>query len=156
MGVPVRYSLLYIAGLATDTRKTMQGVRFRIDFNEHCSLGPGKIDLLEAIARTGSLRRAAKELHMSYRRAWLLIDSLNRSFLEPSITSKVGGLGGGGVEISSFGAELVRRDRIAGRRIEAFARSEFGAVAVKAAALAQRKSASPRRRLAKAARSRHV
>ncbi|MBV8854297.1 MAG: LysR family transcriptional regulator [Sinobacteraceae bacterium] len=132
----------------------MQGVRFRIDFNEHCSLGPGKIDLLEAIARTGSLRRAAKELHMSYRRAWLLIDSLNRSFLEPSTTSNVGGAGGGGVEISSFGAELVRRYRIAGRRIEAFARSEFRSLAVKATGAALRKSASRRRRLPKSEPSR--
>lgn len=126
----------------------MQSVRFRIDLSDSCSVGPGKVDLLEAIARTGSLRQAAKQMRMSYRRAWLLVDSLNRSFVEPTTTASVGGLGGGGVELTAFGADLVRRYRIAARRIEAFARSEFAELERKAAPASTRGGASTRHRLA--------
>jgi len=103
----------------------MQSVRFRIDFNQHCSIGPGKIDLLEAISRSGSISRAAQELGMSYRHAWLLVDSLNNSFTEPVTTSSVGGAGGGGVKLTPFGADLIRSYRVAGRRIETLVRTEF-------------------------------
>ncbi len=61
-----------------------QMVRFRVDFSPICSIGPGKIELLESIQRTGSLRQAARALGLSYRRAWLLLDDLNRSFNEPA------------------------------------------------------------------------
>ena len=129
----------------------MQSVRFRVDLNDRCSIGPGKIELLEAIARTGSIRQAALAINMSYRQAWLLVDSLNRSFTEPSTTSSVGGAGGGGVELTAFGADLVRRYRVAGRRIETLARSEFAALAQKAVAATAAKPARPRRRLPKPA-----
>ena len=68
-----------------------QTVRFRVDFTPACSLGPGKIELLEAVENTGSLRQAAQSLGMSYRRAWLLLDALNRSFTEPAAIASVGG-----------------------------------------------------------------
>ena len=55
-------------------------VRFRLDVSPACSIGPGKIALLQGIQQSGSLRRAALQLGMSYRRAWLLVDGLNRSF----------------------------------------------------------------------------
>jgi molybdate transport system regulatory protein len=109
----------------------MQSVRFRIDLGPKCSIGPGKIDLLEAIARSGSIRQAARELGMSYRRAWLLVNSMNRSFSEPSTRASVGGTGGGGVELTEFGAELVRRYRSASRRIESVAQAAFGDLAPK-------------------------
>lgn len=109
----------------------MQSVRFRIDLGAKCSIGPGKIDLLEAITQSGSIRQAARDLGMSYRRAWLLIDSVNRSFSEPSTHASVGGSGGGGVELTAFGAELVRRYRSVSRRIESIAQSEFGDLAPK-------------------------
>ena len=85
-----------------------QMVRFRVDFTDACSLGPGKIDLLESIQRTGSLRQAAQALGMSYRRAWLLLDGLNRSFSEPASTASIGGQGGGGVTLTPFGLEIIR------------------------------------------------
>jgi molybdate transport system regulatory protein len=124
----------------------MQSVRFRIDLGPKCSIGPGKIDLLEAIARSGSIRQAALELGMSYRRAWLLVDSVNRSFSEPSTRASVGGTGGGGVELTEFGAELVRRYRSASRRIESIAQAEFGDLAPKARGVAKD---AGRRRIAK-------
>src|SRR4051794_23167808 len=74
--------------------QAMASIRFRIDLTPGCSIGPGKIQLLEAVARTGSLRRAATELRMSYRRAWLLLDEINHSFSEPATLATVGGAGG--------------------------------------------------------------
>ena len=60
-------------------------VRFRVDFDARCSVGIGKIELLEAIAGTGSLSQAARRLKMSYRRAWLLMADLNASFDQPVV-----------------------------------------------------------------------
>ncbi len=109
----------------------MQYVRFRVDLGPGCSIGPGKIELLEAIARTGSIRQAARAMRMSYRRAWLLVDSLNQSFRERSTSASVGGVGGGGVELTSFGEDLVRRYRKAAKRIDMLAMSEFATIARK-------------------------
>jgi molybdate transport system regulatory protein len=82
-------------------------VRFRIDFSEQCSVGAGKIELLEGIARTGSLSQAAREMRMSYRRAWLLLDDLNHSFDSPVAHTSTGGTGGGGAVLTAFGELLV-------------------------------------------------
>lgn len=120
-------------------------VRFRLDLSPRCSIGPGKIALLEEIARTGSLREAARQLKMSYRRAWLLLDDVNRSFTVPVSAMSVGGAGGGGARLTAFGQELVRRYRATARRIEAAARVDFAAIARKAAA-PSRARAPPRRR----------
>lgn len=130
----------------------MHSVRFRIDLNPHCSIGPGKIELLETIARTGSIRQAARSMRMSYRQAWLLLDSLNRSFSEPSTTASVGGSGGGGVELTAFGADLVRRYRAAGRRIEKLAQAEFAPLAHKTVDPTAADTPPMRRRLARPAR----
>ena len=82
-------------------------VRFRIDFGNRCSVGVGKVELLEAIAHTGSISQAAREMRMSYRRAWLLLDDMNLSFDHPVAHASVGGRGGGGVVLTSFGSGLV-------------------------------------------------
>ena len=82
-------------------------VRFRVDFGNGCSVGVGKIELLEGIARTGSLSQAAREMRMSYRRAWLLLEDMNLSFDHPVANASVGGRGGGGVVLTSFGSGLV-------------------------------------------------
>jgi molybdate transport system regulatory protein len=66
-------------------------VRFRIDFAEHSSIGPGKIRLLEAIRDSGSLSQGARNIGMSYRRAWLLVESLRQSFREPVTVASTGG-----------------------------------------------------------------
>lgn len=86
-------------------------VRFRVDFGNRCSIGVGKIQLLEAIARTGSLSQAARTLKMSYRRAWLLLADLNASFNRPVVETKTGGSGGGGAVLTPFGVRLVERYR---------------------------------------------
>lgn len=83
-------------------------VRFRIDFTEHSSVGPGKISLLEAIRDTGSLSQGARHIGMSYRRAWLLVESLRRSFREPATVASTGGKDGGGMQVTEFGDSLIR------------------------------------------------
>lgn len=124
-----------------------QMVRFRVDFSEACSLGPGKIDLLESIQRTGSLRQAAQALGMSYRRAWLLLDGLNRSFTEPASTASIGGQGGGGVTLTPFGLEIIRTYRAAAAAIESVAHRELEAIAAKAVTAGPKESGAKRKRL---------
>ena len=129
----------------------MQLVRFRVDLGPRCSLGPGKIALLEAIADKGSLTHAAAKLGMSYRYAWLLLEDLKRSFVEPVTRATVGGRRGGGVELTRFGAEVVRRYNLATRRIDAVARSAFKPLAKAVASPARSSTARARARPIKAA-----
>lgn len=85
--------------------------RLRILLGEAVAVGPGKADLLEAIGRTGSISAAGREMGMSYRRAWLLVEALNDSFVEPLVISKRGGPAGGGAELTPFGEDVLRRYR---------------------------------------------
>ena len=90
---------------------TTAAVRFRVDFGRDEAVGPGKIALLEQIGRDGSLSQAARALKMSYRRAWLLLESLNGCFVEPVALTAKGGRGGGGATLTPFGRELIRAYR---------------------------------------------
>ena len=89
--------------------------RLRVLLGAGHRLGPGKIDLLEAIAATGSITAAGRRLGMSYRRAWVLIDEANRMFASPLVVASAGGAGGGGAELTDLGHALVA----AFRRVEA-------------------------------------
>lgn len=120
------------------------GIRFRVDFHDRCSVGIGKISLLEAIARTGTLSRAARDLGMSYRRAWLLIDSMNADFDTPVVSATVGGSGGGGAQLTPLGRELVQAYRNLEARIAALAVEHMSEVGTHAAGT--RRSARPARR----------
>ena len=84
-------------------------LRLRILFGPEIAVGPGKVALLEAISETGSISAAARSLGMSYRRAWLLIDAMNRCFREPVIETAAGGKGGGGARVTELGQEVLRR-----------------------------------------------
>ena len=86
-----------------DTRLTL-----RLDFGSGRSIGPGKIRLLEAVERTGSISQAGRALGMSYRRAWLLIDDMNQCFRDAVVSAKPGGSQGGGAVLTEFGAGLIR------------------------------------------------
>ena len=90
----------------TDTRLTL-----RVDFGANRSIGPGKVRLLEAIDKTGSISQAGRALGMSYRRAWLLIDDMNQCFNEAVTTARPGGSQGGGAELTPFGKQLIRSYR---------------------------------------------
>ena len=100
-------------------------VRLRIDFGHASSIGPGKIALLEHIDRVGSLSQAARELGLSYRRAWLLLDDLNHSFTEPVAMTSVGGVGGGGVQLTAFAQKLITSYREVERESLAATRMRF-------------------------------
>ena len=92
----------------------MPRLRIRIDFDPagpDRQLGPGKIGLLEHIAETGSISAAGRAMGMSYRRAWLLIDSLNGCFREKVIETRHGGPQGGGAALTPFGQWLVEQFR---------------------------------------------
>jgi molybdate transport system regulatory protein len=85
--------------------------RLRITRGRDIAVGPGKADLLEAIASTGSITAAARTLGMSYRRAWLLVDTMNRCFRRPVVVTEAGGKRGGGTRLTLTGAEALRRYR---------------------------------------------
>ncbi len=85
--------------------------RLRIHEGERIAVGPGKVALLEAVEATGSITAAAQSLDMSYRRAWLLLDELNRSLREPAVETAKGGASGGGTALTPVGQDLVRRYR---------------------------------------------
>jgi molybdate transport system regulatory protein len=103
-------------------------VRFRIDFAECSSLGPGKIRLLEAIRDSGSLSQAARDLGMSYRRAWLLVESLKKSFREAVTVASTGGREGGGMQVTEFGEALIGNYRQLEREFEMLAARRFRAI----------------------------
>jgi len=104
-------------------------VRFRVDFGRAGAVGPGKISLLEHIGTAGSLSQAARELGMSYRRAWLLLESLNSSFRQRVVLSAKGGRGGGGARLTPFGQRLIRAYRDFDAELQARAARSFGSIA---------------------------
>jgi molybdate transport system regulatory protein len=91
--------------------EAMPKLTLRIDFDEARAIGPGKIKLLELIDALGSISAAGRQMGMSYRRAWLLADALNRCFREPVITSQAGGANGGGAALTPLGCAVVHHYR---------------------------------------------
>jgi molybdate transport system regulatory protein len=129
-------------------------VRLRIDFGDANAVGPGKIALLERMRDTGSLSQAARELKMSYRRAWQLLESLNTSFREPVIVTSVGGKGGGGSAITDLGTALIAAYRAFEREATQRAGDYFEPMAAKVARKTNARAKALRRPLTKSARPR--
>jgi len=102
--------------------------RLRIYHNERIAIGPGKVALLEAIAETGSISAAARQLGMSYRRAWILVDEVNRSFNSPAVDTATGGARGGGAVLTRFGHGLVKRYRALERTAQAATAADIRAL----------------------------
>ncbi|MRW83356.1 LysR family transcriptional regulator [Pseudoduganella sp. FT26W] len=86
-------------------------LKLRLLHNDDVAFGPGKADLLEAIAAAGSISAAARNMGMSYRRAWLLVDVMNRCFREPLVHSAAGGSHGGGAQLTDTGAAVLAQFR---------------------------------------------
>lgn len=82
-------------------------LRIRIVFGDAEMIGPGKAELLERIERTGSIAAAAREMSMSYKRAWQLIGTLNAMFRAPLVDSTRGGPGGGGAVLTEAGRTVL-------------------------------------------------
>ena len=97
--------------MAQPRKPKKQRPQVRILFGSVYPLGPGKASLIEAVGRTGSISAAARELGMSYRRAWQLIDATNNCFRQPLVETATGGRGGGGATVTPFGEEVLDRFR---------------------------------------------
>jgi molybdate transport system regulatory protein len=83
------------------------GLLLRVLSGKDLAMGPGKARLVSLIADTGSISAAARRMNMSYRRAWQLVEALNRSFKEPVVVTAVGGKRGGGAVVTDFGKRLI-------------------------------------------------
>lgn len=99
--------------------------KFRIYFGDEIAIGPGKASLLEAIRESGSISSAARQLGMSYKRAWNLADTMNRCFRQPLIETATGGGGGGGARLTSFGEAVLARFRSMEARTDAAIRGDL-------------------------------
>ncbi|HUF80269.1 MAG TPA: LysR family transcriptional regulator [Burkholderiales bacterium] len=85
------------------------GLLLRVLSSRYPAMGPGKAQLVMLIADTGSISAAARKMGMSYRRAWQLVEALNKSFNEPVVLTATGGKRGGGAVVTDFGKRLVAR-----------------------------------------------
>ena len=81
--------------------------RIWIETNNNVLLGEGRIRLLKAIEETGSLSKAAKTMQISYKKAWHLIDTVNKAAKKPVTISSIGGKGGGGAKLTPYGKSLI-------------------------------------------------
>lgn len=89
----------------------MIAVRLFLKLDAETRIGHGKVALLEAVGDTGSISAAGRALGMTYRRAWELIDHLNKVFGRPLVQGHTGGSGGGGASLTDLGREVVVRYR---------------------------------------------
>lgn len=116
---------------------------FRIEMAPGKRLGPGKIRLLELVQQTGSISAAAREMEMSYRRAWLLIEQSNSLFAAPLVASTTGGAGGGGARLTELGAKVVaayKEIETEAAKLVARRLAKFPGVAVSRSAASARRS----------------
>jgi molybdate transport system regulatory protein len=107
----------------------MLRLRFRLMFGRAIAVGPGKADLLTAIAETGSIAAAGRAMDMSYKRAWYLIDTMNRCFREPLVQATKGGKGHGGARLTAMGEEVLALYRAIETRSATAAAAELDALA---------------------------
>ncbi|MEW7278785.1 molybdenum transporter [Aquimarina sp. 2201CG1-2-11] len=81
--------------------------RIWIESDDGVFLGEGRVKLLKAIQKTNSLRKAAEEIEMSYKKAWKLLDSMNKTAQQPIVVTSIGGKGGGGAQITAYGKQMI-------------------------------------------------
>ena len=97
--------------MATQMGVPVPVLSIRVDLADGFRLGPGKVRLMELIAEHGSISGAGRAMGMSYRRAWLLVESLNEAFHEPVVVTQTGGSRGGGAGLTELGLSVVERYR---------------------------------------------
>jgi molybdate transport system regulatory protein len=107
---PFVFGLLLLGGGAPHHR-AMTRLTIRIDFDDGSGLGPGKVKLLEQVAETGSIRKAAAAMDMSYRQAWLLLKEADETFGKPLLATSQGGRQGGGAALSEVGRKVIAEYR---------------------------------------------
>ncbi|MES2825679.1 MAG: winged helix-turn-helix domain-containing protein [Pseudomonadota bacterium] len=96
---------------ASHKTKSSLNSQLRLMLGEDIAFGPGKADLLDAICETGSISAAGKKMGMSYRRAWMLVDTMNRCFQQPLVDTAKGGAQGGGTTLTPFGIQILEHYR---------------------------------------------
>jgi molybdate transport system regulatory protein len=106
----------------------MPSLSLRINLDPDGKIGPGKIDLLENIAAFGSISAGARQMDMSYKHAWDLVDEMNRIFGKPVVAAQTGGKRGGGAELTPVGLAVVSRFRAIERAAEAAAGQHIAAL----------------------------
>ena len=93
-------------------------LKLQLYCGDEIAMGPGKADLLEAIAREGSISAAGRALHMSYRRAWLLVDTMNRCFRKPLVETRPGGGKSAGARLTADGEQALAAYRALSAQVE--------------------------------------
>jgi len=94
-----------------DAASRLASLRIRLLCGDEIAMGQGKADLLEAIQETGSISAAGRKLGISYRKTWLMVDEMNRCFVDPVVEAVKGGARGGGARVTAIGAEALRQYR---------------------------------------------
>ena len=107
---------------------SLPNLSLRIDLDAGSRIGPGKIQLLENIDRFGSISAAGRAMDMSYKRAWDLVDEINRVCRQAAVERQTGGRNGGGAALTPFGASLVARYRKIERDAASAVRKELAAL----------------------------
>ena len=97
--------------MAKKINKTVCLPRVRVVAGNEIALGPGKVDLLEEIDRSGSISKAARDLGLSYRRAWTLVDTMNKNFKSSLVECSAGGKKGGGAHLTPLGEKIAKTYR---------------------------------------------
>jgi molybdate transport system regulatory protein len=102
--------------------------RIRVVSDSQIALGPGKVDLLEGIERSGSISKAARELGLSYRRAWTLVDTMNKSFKSYLVQGSAGGGKGGGSYLTPLGKKITKIYRTMEKKAEDSIQSDWNLI----------------------------
>jgi molybdate transport system regulatory protein len=108
--------------------KSLPALSLRIDIDDNERIGPGKIQLLEQIRESGSISAAGRAMDMSYKRAWDLVDEVNRICRQPAVDRQTGGRNGGGAALTPFGESLVAHYRKIERDAATAVRKELAAL----------------------------
>ena len=123
----------------------MAGVEVSLVFESGARIGPAAAKLLAGIRKTGSISAAARDTGMPYKKAWILLDSINNAFTERVATAATGGPSGGGATLTPFGAEVLERYQRLARQAAKMAADDMKALGRRARSGAVQASTSPRR-----------
>lgn len=114
-----------MSSASSKTPKALLRAQLRIMLGEEIAFGPGKADVLDAIQETGSISAAGKKLGMSYRRTWLLVDTMNRCFQQPLVDTAKGGAHGGGTQLTKLGLQVLTQYRELQKEVAAITEKHF-------------------------------